>query len=71
MVWTRVITLQDCSESIVSAELQISSTILNCVLFNPCGGRKQDCTLKDFRTALAKKGLIDDRLMTESLGRQM
>jgi len=28
---------------------------------------QEDCTLKDFRTALAKKGLIDDRLMTELL----
>lgn len=45
-----------------------AASSLNCVLSNPYGGRNQDCTLKDFRTALAKKGLIDDRLMTESLG---
>lgn len=52
------------TDSTVFAELQVPSTV--CCL-TP-GGRKQDCTLKDFRMALAKKGLIDDRLMTESLG---
>ena len=53
------------TESTLFAELQVPSTV--CCL-TPMVAVSRDCTLKDFRTALAKKGLIDDRLMTESLG---